>query len=127
MWAQIINTIIGLWLMAAPAILGYSGPANTNQRIVGPIAVSFAVIACWEVTRQARWTNLVLGVWLIVAPLVLSHETSAGITSIASGVLLALFSLVRGRYRPERFGGGWSALWKRDALEAKQTDNSRTG
>jgi hypothetical protein len=51
MWAQCLNAMLGIWLMAAPTILGYGGPARTNHQIVGPLAVSCAVIALWEVTR----------------------------------------------------------------------------
>ena len=66
MWAQIINVILGVWLMAAPDVIGYTGPARTNDRIIGPLAVSCAVIALWEVTRPMRWGNLALGVWLLL-------------------------------------------------------------
>ncbi len=121
MWARIINTFLGIWLMAAPAILGYGGPAATNHRIVGPIAATFAVVAIWEVTRPLRWVNLGLGLWLIVSPLVLGYGSTAAINSLAAGVALALLALVRGKIA-RQFGGGWSALWRAD--DEQQTSNS---
>jgi hypothetical protein len=56
MWAQLINALLGMWLMAAPAVLGYIGPARTNDRIIGPLAAGAALIAIWETTLYAGST-----------------------------------------------------------------------
>ena len=111
MWAQAINVLLGLWLMAAPAVLGYADPARTNDHIVGPLVATVAAIALWEVTRPMRWINVALGLWLLVAPWVLGYG-EAGVTlhSFAVGAPLALLAPVRGRIT-QRFGGGWSSLW----------------
>jgi hypothetical protein len=111
-WAQFINMMLGIWLMAAPTILGYVGPARTNHHIVGPLAVSCAVIALWEVTRPLRWGNLVLGLWLLVAPWVFTGAWAAFLNGSLVGLFLMAFALVRGTAEPQRFGGGWSALWR---------------
>ena len=111
MWAQFINMMLGIWLMAAPTIFGYVGPARTNARIVGPLAVSCAVIALWEVTRPLRWGNPALGLWLLVAPWIFTDTWGALFNSSLVGLLLMAFALVRGQAEPQRFGGGWSALW----------------
>jgi hypothetical protein len=112
MWAQFINMLLGIWLMAAPAILGYVGAARTNAHIVGPLAVSCAVIALWEVTRPMRWGNFVLGLWLLVASWMFTDAWAAFLNSSLIGLLLMAFALVRGTVEPQRFGGGWSALWR---------------
>jgi hypothetical protein len=112
MWAQTINIMLGLWLMAAPTILGYVGPARTNHRIVGPLAVSCAVIALWEVTRPMRWGNFALGLWLLVAPWMFADAWAAFLNSSLVGLLLIAFAQVRGTAEPQHFGGGWSALWR---------------
>jgi hypothetical protein len=116
MWAQVINAALGLWLMAAPSVFGYGAPAAHNDRIIGPVIATFAIIAWWETTRPvARW-NVPLGVWLLVAPWVLGYGTTAAIVnSLVVGLLVAGLAAVRGQYRPERFGGGWAALWQSDA------------
>jgi hypothetical protein len=116
MWARIINALLGIWLMAAPAVLDYGGLAATNHRIVGPIAASLAIIAIWEIARPLRWANLPLGLWLIVSPLALGGASVAAITSLLSGVALALLALVRGKVE-QQVGGGWSALWRVDEQE----------
>lgn len=110
MWAQILNTLLGLWLMAAPDVLGYRGAAGVNDHILGPIAASAACVALWEVTRAVRWVNLPIGLWLIAAPWVLGYGAAPRLNSLAVGLPLVAFAAVRGELR-QRFGGGWSALW----------------
>lgn len=111
MWAQMINVAIGVWLMAAPDVLGYAGLAADHDRIVGPVVATFACVAIWEVTRPLRWANLPIGLWLLLAPWVLEFPQIELINSTICGALVAALSLVRGRLK-HRFGGGWSALWR---------------
>ncbi|GIV96113.1 MAG: hypothetical protein KatS3mg057_0770 [Herpetosiphonaceae bacterium] len=120
MWARVASILLGIWLMAAPAILGYGEPANSNDRIVGPIAATFAAIALWEVTSPIRWMNLPLGLWEILAPMILGYNDLAAIlNSFAVGAALALLAAVR-QQRTQRFAGGWSALWRPKLLEEHQ-------
>jgi hypothetical protein len=109
MWARILSAGLGIWLMAAPAILGYGGAARANHLIAGPLAASVAIIAIWEVTRALRWANLPLGLWLIVAPLFFSMAAPAAINSLVAGALLAALALFGGRVS-QRFGGGWRSV-----------------
>lgn len=112
MWAQICSAALGIWLMCSPAILSYGDPAKDNDRIVGPTAASFAIIAICEATRPMRWLNVLAGIWLVAAPWVLGYaETSATVNSVCVGLGMALLSLVRGRI-DARYGGGWSVLIK---------------
>jgi hypothetical protein len=97
--------------MAAPAALGYAGPARVNDRIVGPVAAGVAAVAVWEATRPFGRANLALGLWLVLAPWVLGYGWTALVNSTLVGVLLMGFALVSGKAR-DRFGGGWSSLWR---------------
>lgn len=112
MWARIANTALGLWLMVAPPVLGYTGSAATNDRVIGPIIASFAIIAMAGATRPVRRANTALGGWLLVAPWLLGYGTAATVNSLVVGVLVIAASLVRGEVK-DTFGGGWSALWRR--------------
>ncbi len=113
MWARFVNTIPGIWLMAAPAVMGYgNSAAATNHRIIGPLVISAAVIAIWEETRPVRWVNLPLGLWLTISPLFISYPSVVTTMTVLVGLIIATCSLVQGTYRPETFGGGWAALWK---------------
>ncbi|MBA3754128.1 MAG: hypothetical protein H0X01_08345, partial [Nitrospira sp.] len=55
--------------------------------------------------------NLVLGLWLVSAPVVLDYSNERAFGSIAAGITATLLALVRGTLS-ERFGGGWTALWR---------------
>ncbi len=119
MWAQVINAMLGLWLMAAPAVLGYGAPAAYGDRVVGPVVAAFGIIAIWEATRAVGRWNLPLGLWLLLAPWVLGYAPAAAIlNSMIVGVLVSGLALVRGRVEGS-FGGGWAALWSEHPLHAQ--------
>lgn len=111
MWAQGMSALIGVWLMAAPGVFGFGGPAATNAHIVGPFIAALSVIAMAECTRGVRRANLLLGLWLVLAPLFLTHSTEAAVNSVMVGAAVGVLSFVRGRMS-HQFGGGWSALWR---------------
>ena len=111
MWAQLINAMLGIWLMAAPPVLDYGGAARMNHDIVGPLAVGCAVIAVWEVTRPLRWGNLALGLWLLISAWTFALPWAVTLISSLVGVLLSTFSFMGG-VDWQRYGGGWSSLWQ---------------
>lgn len=116
---RLTNAALGIWLMASPAVLGYGNPAETNDRIVGPLIATLAIIAIWDILRPARRVNLVLGLWLIAAPWVLplffdpGYPPQATLNSMVVGAFVAALSLYRGKLGT-RFGGGWRVLWQGD-------------
>lgn len=115
MWPRLLNILAGLWIMAAPAILGYNSEAAIhNARITGPLIITFAIIAIAEPTRPCRWMVFLAGLWLMASPFILGHwnqEILPASSDIASGAFAAVFSLFPGRPK-NRFDGGWSMLWK---------------
>ena len=113
-WAQALAAVLGVWLMASPAVFGYAGSASAVHRIVGPVAAGFAFVAIWGHMRPLRWVLLVLGTLLIVVPGVLGVGLTATVTSIVVGGLWGGLAFVRGEV-PESYGGGWSSLWTGDA------------
>jgi hypothetical protein len=111
MWAQAINVVLGLWLMAAADVLDYGRPAATSDRVAGPLIATFATVALWQATRNVRRANLPFGAWLIIAPLVLSYGWSAAVNSVIVGAAVIGLSLVRGRIT-HRYGGGWVTAFR---------------
>jgi len=110
------SILSGLWLTAAPAVFDYVGPARVNDTIVGPLIVTFGVIALWEVMRGLRWLNMALAVWLMAAPWVLDYQFPLPVgNDILVGLLVLVFSASGGK-RTQRFGGGWSSLWRKREL-----------
>lgn len=111
MWTQMINIGIGIWLMAAPYLLGYPEVASDNGHITGPLIVTFSTLACWEVLYSTRMWNLVPGIWLVLAPWVLGYDFFPAICSdMISGILVLIFAGIKTR-RTKVFNGGWSMLW----------------
>jgi len=116
MWPQLVNVALGLWLMAAPAVLNYGRPASTSDHIVGPLIATFACIALWEATRAMRWINLPLGLWVLAAPWLLDAPLAGRLSSMLTGTAVAGLSCFGGTVR-QRFGGGWAALWRDSAAD----------
>lgn len=113
MWARFIGALLGGWLLAAPAVLGYSGAAAFNERAMGPIVVGSSLIAAWQIMRSLRWLELVVGSWLLVSPWILVRWYEALPTANSLGVGLALVVLAfLGGKTTKNFGGGWSVLLK---------------
>ena len=67
MWPRLHNVLIGLWLMASPAIFHYGHSASVNNRVLGPVVLACGLIGLHEVARGLRWVNLVIGGWLLVS------------------------------------------------------------
>lgn len=113
MAARLVNILIGIWLMAAPAVLGYGDPAAAIDRIAGPTVAAIAMVAISGATRPLRWLNLLIGLWLVAAPLVLGYDLEPFLNSTACGLAVAALSAVRGKVT-NSFAGGWSSLLKRE-------------
>lgn len=103
-WSLLASTALGLWLMAAPAVLGSMGTAADNSRIMGALIVATAVIAMAEVGRPLRFLNVLFALWVIGAPWILSGATTVTTWNNAVvGALVLLLSVRRGMIR-ERYG-----------------------
>ena len=121
MWAQIINAGLGIWMMAAPAILLYNKAGADSCHITGPVIVTFAIVSCWEVTRSLRKINIFLGLWLVFAPLILGYsEILPIINDFLCGLLIITFSFIRGNIKGT-YGGGWRAMWQSRGFYERKT------
>ncbi|MFP3913634.1 MAG: hypothetical protein ACLFWM_02070 [Actinomycetota bacterium] len=108
---RLVAVAAGIWLMLAPAVLGYGDPAAANDRLIGPALAASAFVSMWPVMRPFRWVAAPLAAWLILAPFLLGYaEVAATASSLLSGTVAAA-STPPGRADPGRFGGGWRTLW----------------
>ncbi len=112
--AAALGTVGGVYLMFAPAWLGYVGGAEAvSQRIVGPIIAVFWIVAAWDVTRSVRWWTVPFGVWLLLEPLVLAGPAGAKASAAVVGVLTVVLAWAAHDGRvAERYSGGWKGLWR---------------
>jgi hypothetical protein len=80
-----LNVVAGIWLLAAPFVLGYShiGQALWNDLLVGAALVITALIRATTPRRSASlgWVNMLLGAWLIIAPFVLLYTGAEPLAS----------------------------------------------
>ena len=114
MWAQILNILLGLWLMVAPYILGYGPAASDNGHIVGPTITTFSVIALWEATDGIRKWNYPFAFWLLLSPWILGYDNMLATgCDMLVGILVIIFSSVSQKIE-NRYGGGWASLWKKN-------------
>jgi hypothetical protein len=109
MWFRAVNVAVGIWLMAAPAVLGYGQPAADFHRTLGPVAAAVAIIAMSEVTRPFRWVNLPVGLALLVVPWLQGYSAAALANSLLCGAAIVGLASLRGRVE-KRVGGGWKAI-----------------
>lgn len=108
---QMVVVVLGLWLMAAPAVLGHAGTtAGSSDRFVGPLIASIAFVAASEITRPMRWANVAAAVWLVVAPWVLGFPTAAALNDLIIGLAVGALSPLGKADTKGRFGGGWKSL-----------------
>lgn len=111
MAARIVNVMLGIWLLAAPFLFGYEGPARISHLVVGPLVASFAVMAFAEVLRELRWVNLLLGAWLVMSPLLIPHHQLALGIGVMTGMAITALAVVRGPLKHDT-GGGWPAVFR---------------
>lgn len=104
-WTLAASALLGIWMMAAPAVLGGSGAAANTGIVAGALVTTVAVTAMAEVGRVLRFLNVLLGVWLVVAPWVLEGATAAARwNGLLVGLLVVVLSVPRGSVR-ERYAG----------------------
>lgn len=103
--------MIGMWLLAAPDVLEYTDLPRLTHQITGPWIATFGMVAMSESVRAVRWVNVGLGLWLVLAPFILSYPSTHLLMSLVVGLTVMALASVEGTIS-QRFGGGWSALWK---------------
>ncbi len=99
------NAGIGVWLVLAPFVLGYSalqGPL-WNDIITGVIIAALAMIRFGSPLGSvwASWTNAGIGAWLVIAPFVLGgYVVPATWNDIVTGVLVVILAVVSAQATP---------------------------
>lgn len=103
-WNTLITALIGVWLLFANKIMGYSGFLADNTDVCGALIVVFSIISWAEVTRSARFINMLIALWFAIASFVF-HGSSLAIIlhSVIIAVVVILLSIPKGPIR-ERYG-----------------------
>lgn len=103
-WNIMAAALLGVWLLAAPAVLGSTGAMANSNYITGAMVTTFSVLALAEAGRAARFLNFAFGAWIVIAPFVLDPSGAADRWNGAvAGALLIALSIRRGPVR-EQYG-----------------------
>lgn len=72
-WRDSVNLVLGLWLIAAPWVMGFTntGLFEWNAYACGVIIAVSAAAAITEFHEWEEWMDAAIGVWLMVSPWVL--------------------------------------------------------
>jgi len=98
-WQDVINFLLGLWLIASPWVLSFAGETTAawNAAVIG-VAVALAAMSAL-VAYQAweEWIAAALAAWLIVSPFVLgfSGMQAAAWNHLVVGLLVGVLALWR--------------------------------
>jgi uncharacterized membrane protein len=104
-WNLVLCAAVGVWLMAAPAVLGVTGAAAARDHLLGALIVTWAVVGFGEIARPIRLLNVLMGLALVAMPWFLTGDTEMSRwNAVIAGVLVIVLSLPRGRIE-ERYGG----------------------
>ena len=111
MGAAIAHIILGLWLMIAPAILNMNKQASDNNHIAGPLIITFAIVALWEINRNAIRINILVALWVLISVFIFDYSGIPLFSNLSAAFLVIILSFVK-RKRTQRYGGGWRELFR---------------
>jgi hypothetical protein len=95
-WQDYANIVLGVWLLAAPFVLGFEGQAVAlwTTAVVGVLILATAVGAVLLPRPWEDWTETVLGACLVVSPLFIEFGTQSGAANaLITGLLVLTMSL----------------------------------
>jgi len=97
-WADCVNLILGLWMIASPWILRFAGsdsPAVWSAWILGAAIVVFAGLAMYVPRAWEEALNIILGACLITSPWALGFADlpTPARNAVLTGVLVIAFGI----------------------------------
>lgn len=98
-WTLILSTLLGIWLMFAPAAfgIGIEATAADINHLGGALIVVTSVICMGEVVRMGRFFNILLGLVVAVAPwFVQDSNLMLNISGAVVGLIVAALSIPLG-------------------------------
>lgn len=92
---DVINLLLGLFLIASPWIVGFSGPAASNAVISGIIIAILSIAALSAFATWEEWLNLLLGLWVIISPWAIGFAGgNARNVHVLVGIAVALLAAI---------------------------------
>lgn len=99
--------------MVSPAVFNMDEATAGNNHVVGPLTITFSIIALWQINRKVIRANVALGAWMLISFLIFPFTDVKLIASnTICAILLVLLPFVK-RKAEKPFGGGWSSLFQK--------------
>jgi SPW repeat len=89
--------VLGLWLIAAPFVLGYArGDRIWNDVVCGVIVTAVGALALVRDrdSPALTWVNAAVGMWLILAAYVLAASATAAWSDVVVGLTIFMLALL---------------------------------
>lgn len=103
-WTLVLSAALGVWLMAAPGVLGHDGRAADVEHLAGVAVLTTAVVAMGEPVRTLRLLNVLFGALLAGLPWFVGGADLGGrLLDTLAGLAVLALAIPRGPLR-ERFG-----------------------
>ncbi len=118
---QIVNIVAGLFIMLIPYLWDFNKELSVHNYITGPLIITFAITAVWEVNRNARWLNIPVAAWLVISSFIYS-EGQAIFPNIIAAILVIVLSIIKRKSKGE-YGGGWRSLFQKNPPHIHQANN----
>jgi len=69
-WQDVVNAVLGLWLLASPWVIGYDdgSTAMWNGVVSGVLLAALALGAVFIPRAWEEWAQGAIGAWLIASP-----------------------------------------------------------
>lgn len=112
-WVHVPIAALAIWLIASPAMLGYTSSAMTWSDVTsGAVTLCLSLLALKATRGLVSWLIAVVGLWLLLAPLVFwtpdaaafANGTLVGALLIAFGFIIPMGMTMKGTATPP----GWS-------------------
>jgi|SRR5487761_1984059 hypothetical protein len=89
---DVINLVLGIGLISAPWVFGFTGVemANRNAWIAGAVIGVTSIAALVSLAEWEEWINLLLGLWVAISPWALSVNLVISETAVRAQVALGL-------------------------------------
>lgn len=98
-WTLTLSTILGIFLMFAPAAFGVSIETTTADifHLGGALIVVVSVVSMGEVVRRGRYFNVLIGLAVAILPWFMEmYSAELNICGAIAGLIIAVFAFPRG-------------------------------
>ena len=96
-WKDVVNLILGLWLIVSPWALSFAADRRPmwNAVIIGVIIAVAALAALISFHKWEEWIEAALGLWLIISPYILGFtaQMNATVNQVIVGIIVAALAI----------------------------------